>query len=779
MRILFKIAKNELRYLFYSPIAWFVILVFLIECAVLYTSPLYDVANSQDIMLKNSPGFEGFKAPPLTIRLFMEVFQNVISNLYLFIPVLTMGLISREQSSGSAKLLYSSPVPLRQVVLGKYLGIVLYNLLLVAILFIFMIAGMLDIRHVDYGMLLSAALGFYLLVCAYAAIGLFMSALSTYQIISALGTFIVIFALSRIGGLWQRYDVVRDLTWFLSLQNRTLKMLGGLIVSKDVVYFLMVSGMFVAFTLIKLRASREVKPWYIRVGRYCAVMAVTLILGYISSRPLLTGYWDTTATKRNTIPKEVQQLIKNMGDSTLEVTLYTNLLDNTVTAGLPESRNAGYLTEMWEPYLRFKPEIKFSYRYYYDNDAKATDSTLYKAYPGKDLKYIAGENAELFDYDLSFFRSPEKMRRVVDLRPEGFRLVMQLKYKGRTEFLRTFNDPFFWPDLTNVSAAFKRLLEPEKIPKVYFVSGQLERSIYKKGEREYALHTASRLGRAALVNIGYDVDTLNLTTQDIPDTITLLALADPKIALSTFTQEKLKQYISAGGNLLLFAEPGKQQVLNPILQQLGVRLMQGQLVEPTYDETPDKIIPYETLAGQNKLVNDASRIAKSSAATEKIGESDSAKVLLIGVAAIDRMKDGPFTVTPLLKTVPDRVWLKAGNLIIDSTLPPPDPAAGDLKQKSFDAAVLLTRQTGNNEQRIALYGDADFAGNQRGAGPFSVYSWMDHHEFPVSFTRIAPRDLFLRINAAGAAAQRIVFVWLLPALVLLAAIVLLVRRKRK
>ena len=84
-------------------------------------------------------------------------------------------------------------------------------------------------------LLLSAALGFYLLTCAYTAIGLFMSSLTSYQIISAIGTFAVIFILSRIGGLWQKIDFVRDLTYFLYLSGRTAKMLTGLIASKDLI----------------------------------------------------------------------------------------------------------------------------------------------------------------------------------------------------------------------------------------------------------------------------------------------------------------------------------------------------------------------------------------------------------------------------------------------------------------------------------------------------------------------------------------------------------------
>lgn len=774
MKMIFKIAKNELRHVFYSPIAWFVMIVFGVQCAIYFTGPLYGVANWQEIMLKNSPKFKGDNALTYAIFIFGGVFYNVVNNLYLFIPVLTMGLISREVSNGSVKLLYSSPINLWEIVLGKYLGILLYNVILVSILGVFMVAGVVNIKHVDYGMLLSAALGLYLLICAYSAIGLFMSSLSTYQIVSALSTFIIIFVLSRIGGIWQRYDLVRDLTYFLSLQNRIYKMLQGLIVTRDVIYFILVAAMFVAFTFIKLKAGREAKPWYVKLGRYIAVISVVLLLGYISSRPVLTAYFDTTATQRNTIPGEMQQLIEDMGDSTLEVTLYTNLLGTGLEAGLPESRNSNYMANMWEPYLRFNPKMVFKYEYYYDADSIGRDSLVYR-----NLKQAATVKADIIDADLSMFKSPEQMHRTINLQPEGYRLVMQLKYRGRTEMLRTFDDTFFWPDLTNVSAAFKRLLKPAEIPKIFFVTGALERDIYKTGNREYAMHSAAKYSRGALVNTGYDADSLNLESQDVPAGASALVLADPKIALSNTVQSKLQRYVAKGGNLFILGEPGKQYVLNPFVKQLGVQLLNGQLLEPSYDETPDKVLPYLT-AGSSHLQKELSWIGKA-----LVSEKDTLKVLTPGVTDISYAKDSLFTPTPLLATVPDKVWLKRGDLVIDSTLPPFDPENGDVKGTSFSPVIRLTKQLNGKEQRIVVAGDADFASNMRlsfGANAgflMPVYSWLCYNKFPVSMTRIPPKDTLLGVDEANAYVQKIVYVWVLPAIILLAGTILLIRRKNK
>ena len=775
MKIIFKIAKNEFRYLFYSPIAWFLLVVFLVQCAVFYTGPVLSAANQQEIMIKNDPAFKGFSGS-LTTGIFLnsEIFTSVIRNLYLFIPLLTMGLISRDINNGTARLLYSSPVGLRRIVIGKYLGIMLYSLLLVLIVAIFMVTGLFNIQNADYGLLLSATLGFYLLVGAYAAIGLFMSSLTTYQVVSAIGSFAVIFILSRIGGLWQKYDFVRDLTYFLSLQNRTGKMLAGLITSKDVIYFAVVTSMFVGFTFIKIKNGMESRPGYVKTARYLLLIVLALLTGYISSRPALTGYLDATATQSNTIHPRTQKILGELGDSTLEVTLYANLFGGGLAHGLPEARNADYLSNLWEPYLRFKPDIRFKYVYYYDYDPGTDDSLLYKQFPGKTLEEIAAENAEAMDADLSMYETPERIRRVIDLRPERNRLVMQLKYRGRTAFLRTFEDPFFWPDETNVNAALKRLLNAS-MPKIAFVNGELERSIYKTGEREYAFHTASRAGRGTLANTGFDVDTINLSAQDITPDITAVVLADPKMELSPQVSGKLRDYVNRGGNMLIAGEPGKQQVLNPFLAQWGIQLMNGQLVQPSADETPDKIVAYVKAAG-----------ASLSPALSWINSkdvTDTATVLMQGATALAHAGSSAFAVKPLLMTLPGKAWLKKGALVIDSVLPPFNPQEGDVKASSFPAAIQLSRQIKGNEQRMIICGDADFASNMR-LGPnayflMPFYSWLAYNQFPIYTPRPSPEDLLLRIGERAARIQQIVYVWILPCLLLAAGTILLIRRKRK
>ncbi len=128
MRTIIRITKSELRVLFFSPIAWLILIVFSFQVGMAYCDVLAQQLQTMEL---------GYRTPAVTSSLFAGytgIFSGLLDNLYLYIPLFTMGLMSRELSSGSIKLLYSSPVSNLQIILGKYLAVVVYALLLCAIL---------------------------------------------------------------------------------------------------------------------------------------------------------------------------------------------------------------------------------------------------------------------------------------------------------------------------------------------------------------------------------------------------------------------------------------------------------------------------------------------------------------------------------------------------------------------------------------------------------------------------------------------------------------------
>ena len=785
-----QIAKAELRNLFYSPVAWFLAIVFWVLCAWFFMVNLYPIAKGQEAMIDVDPGFKDFGPFALTYLFFLApegVYMVVLKNLFLFVPLLTMGLIGREVHANTIKLLYSSPVKLKQVVAGKFLAVMTYNLILVLILGIFMITWGFSVRSVDYGLLLTGALAFYLLTCSFTAIGLFMSSLTNYQILAAAGTFIVIFILARINTLWQHIDFVRDLTYFLYMPGRTNRMFKGLIASKDVIYFVLVILMFLAFTLIRLKAQREVKPWYVKLGRALTVLVVALGIGYALSRPATTLYWDTTAMKLNTIHQNTQAVLSKLDEAPLEITLYVNLLGGEATYGFPNARNE-YINFLWEQYQRFKTDIVFKYVYYYYYDKSMDGGGLAGAFPGKDNDEIAADIAKGYHVNVKLFQPPIEIKKLIDLEPEGHRLVMQLKYKDRKEYLRTYksSSPFpvgkdqVWPREQNIAATLKKLADPAGIPKILFTCDNLERNIYSTGEREYSFIHNYKLSYGALINLGFNIDTISLENENIPADIDVLVVADPKTEFSSLARQKIEKYIDDGGNIVFTGEPGKQQMLNPLLRKMGVEMLDGILVEPTYDEMPHFVktcytAPSAMLADEQGLI----RVRKD---LQNKYSKDTAKMLMPGVAALSYSDSNGFVKKPLMLTVSNNTWIKKGKLVVDSAEVVYSPQEGDIKG-AFPTALQLTRQVGSRQQRAAILSDADYVSNTKALNGETfhrgLFSWLTNNEYPVYAPREDARDNLMTISSRKAKVLGVVYIYIVPSIMLAAAIVLLVRRKRK
>jgi len=799
MKTTFEIAKTELAQLFYSPIAWFLLVAFLFQCGLVYTGTIENYLTQQEM------GGENLRyLTYLTSKIFAPqygIFPSLVRNLYLYLPLLTMGLMSREINGGTIKLLYSSPIKIKEIIFGKFLAMMSYNLLLVIALLGMVFCGLSNIHAADAGLLFSGLFGIYLLLCAYAAIGLFMSCLTSYQVVAALSTLVLLAILNYIGTLWQDIDFVRDLAYFLSISGRVDHMLLGLITTKDLLYFLVIIFLFLGFSIYKLRSDRESKPAFVKAGRYVLLVAGALVLGTVSSRPGFIGYFDATATKTMTLAASAQKVLKETGDEPLEVTSYINLLDGRFWYGRPDQRNMDMAR--WEPYLRFKPDIKFNYVYFYDSSG---DKNQFKYNPGKTVQTLAEQYAKSMKMDLKMFKTPAEIRKLIDLRPEQNRYVMQLKYKGRVTFLRLFDDQMVFPTETETAAALKRLMQA-KMPKVAFVQGELERSIDKMGDRHYKMLTNSISFRYSLVNQGFDVETVSLKDQEIPKDITALVIADPKVAFDTAVLLKIQRYIAAGGNLLIAGEPGKQAILDPILQPLGVHLLDGMLVQKTRDFSPELV--------QSFLTPSAARLTKNLQGDAE----DSLCVSIRGAAALSYDSKGPFTVTPLLMTDGRSSWNKkvrpnadaieaaentegptavtGGGVFLASQSDKSknafpeitySPAEGD--QKGPLPAVLgLTRMVNGKQQRIVVAGDADFLSNSE-LNRYSprtcnfdfstaLFSWFSNGEYPIDSSRPKSKDNSLELTSAGLTFLKILLLGILPGLLLIGGAILLIRRKRK
>lgn len=113
----------------------------------------------------------------------------------------------------------------------------IYGLIMMGSVLVLVIVGYFSIKDFDLSLVLSGWLGLYLLMATYAAIGLFMSTLTSYQIVAALGTLTLISFLNFIGSLWQHIEGVREVMYWFSLKGRADELFGDLFVVK--IYFIL------------------------------------------------------------------------------------------------------------------------------------------------------------------------------------------------------------------------------------------------------------------------------------------------------------------------------------------------------------------------------------------------------------------------------------------------------------------------------------------------------------------------------------------------------------
>lgn len=226
MRGVVAIYQKELATYFRSPIAYFVIAVFLLGTGYFF---IYNIFLTG-------------------VGTMDETFQNMGILLVTLIPILTMRLFSGEYSARTMELLMTLPLKAWQIVVGKYLCAVTMLLLMTIATGVNLIPLYLY-GNPESSTILSGYIGFVLLGMACLAIGQFFSALTQNQIVAALITIPVLLAFWFIGHLqgFQVSDSLRSLLGYLSFSQHFGDFIRGLLRTEAVAFYLVVSA--IALTL--------------------------------------------------------------------------------------------------------------------------------------------------------------------------------------------------------------------------------------------------------------------------------------------------------------------------------------------------------------------------------------------------------------------------------------------------------------------------------------------------------------------------------------------------
>jgi ABC-2 type transport system permease protein len=245
--MIFILARHELRRLFLSPLAWIILAVVQFILAWLFLSSVNNYFNIQSQLL----GMGGEYG--VTEVVAMPLLGNAAVVLLLVVPLISMRLITEERRNRTLPLLFSAPLSMTEIVLGKYLGLLsflLIQLLLIALMPLSLLLG----GGLDFGQLAAGLLGLALLLAGFAAVGLFMSTLTQHQTAAAVSTFGALLFFWLLD--WARVGAGGGMLPYLSLLNHYEPFLKGVFDTRDLVFHLVFVTTFLALSVRRLDMDR-------------------------------------------------------------------------------------------------------------------------------------------------------------------------------------------------------------------------------------------------------------------------------------------------------------------------------------------------------------------------------------------------------------------------------------------------------------------------------------------------------------------------------------------
>lgn len=241
------IAKREYNNYFNGPLAYLILLAVLLPLGIYFSLILY--FNNQQAL------FGGGPAPDIT------PINGLFAFLMIFLsPALTMRLLSDEARMGTLELLLTAPIRDAELVIGKWLGAMLFMLTVLLFTLIYpLVLNNFVQPGIDWRVVIASYLGLILLCGTMLALGVGISAIFTNQFAAFFVTlgliFFLYFLIGLPAGLLPQNG---ELFNYLSINNHNSLMNTGTVTLGGIVYYLslIALGLFTGTTAIEIRRWR-------------------------------------------------------------------------------------------------------------------------------------------------------------------------------------------------------------------------------------------------------------------------------------------------------------------------------------------------------------------------------------------------------------------------------------------------------------------------------------------------------------------------------------------
>ncbi|HXX70436.1 MAG TPA: ABC transporter permease [Polyangiaceae bacterium] len=246
MRAFWPIYKRELFAFFVTPLAWVLIVVFLLVQGMHFFLLVDHFARQADATSDETPLSAFFGN---TVLLYLVLF--------VLIPPMTMRLFAEERRSGTIETLMTAPVSSSAVVLAKYAAVLTtyVAMWLPTVLYVVILGRT---GPVDWNAAASAYLGVLLVGAAYLALGCCASALTRSQFLAMIWTALILLVLFILGlgeFVTREGTVMHDVCAHVSVWAHMNDFASGLVDTRPLVFYgtLIVLSLFIT--------TRAVDAW--------------------------------------------------------------------------------------------------------------------------------------------------------------------------------------------------------------------------------------------------------------------------------------------------------------------------------------------------------------------------------------------------------------------------------------------------------------------------------------------------------------------------------------
>lgn len=235
MKNILTIFRKELKSYFNSPVAYIVIVVFLIITGWFFTSSL-------------------FLSGVVTMR---NVFDIIPFIFLFFVPAISMRTFAEEKKSGTIELLLTKPITDTDIVMGKFLAALALTGIALSFTIIYVIS-LSFLGSIDLGSIIGSYIGLLLMSGIYISIGIFASSLTENQVVAFIISFLIVFALFMLNKVLIFLPAsLASVLEYISIDYHFGNIARGVLDSRNIIYYL--SGMFIFILLT--RFSLESRKW--------------------------------------------------------------------------------------------------------------------------------------------------------------------------------------------------------------------------------------------------------------------------------------------------------------------------------------------------------------------------------------------------------------------------------------------------------------------------------------------------------------------------------------